>query len=415
MKHIYKTLLTTTILSFQTIFGAGGNNVVDVSPATETCPATQPTLAEVTRLLANPSEEAYIQARRLLESVVDSKDPAVLQELGMMLYLGLGGTEDVQQGINLLEEAADLGAKAAQYKLAGMYRIGQKMPINSKRSGYWSGRLARNTAPVVNSSLLEDNFDEFSVQFGKEIGIRVRAGDPDAELKVGLIMLSVNAANPKDSDYQWLEKAANKGNIEAQYLLGYYELMNYRHGYDHAKNLYWLEKAADRGHEKAMEKLLQTYSFGPLVPKDLVKAKALAEKLYQMGNDHGHGRLIDFNLSEFEISKKTPDAATIALIQEYINKSKSSDASAEIMFFSALMLLGKQGTLAHVPDEIIQPNFEEAVRLFVRAAEAKYVLPHYILGTAEIFEEGKYGQAKDLAKALHYYKKAALLGDKKSD
>lgn len=363
---------------------------------------------------ANPSEGDYQQARHRLESIVASKDPLVLQELGFMYYLGLGGKEDVQQGIQLLEEAADLGAKGAQNKLGVMYRVGMKVPINIVYAGYWSSRYSNNTNPVVRSTAFEDKFYEFSVQFGIEVGIQARLGDKDAELRLGLIMLTVNGSNPKDSDYQWLENAAKKGNIEAQYYLGHYELVNYRYGPSNSKNLEWLETAADNGHEKAMEELMGAYSFDIYGVKDPVKAKTLAVRLHKMGNDKGHQKLIGVMLSEFEASKKVLDSAIIALINDYIHKSKSSDASPELMHFSACMLLGDQGMLAYVPGEIVKPDFEEAVRLFVRAADAKYVLPHYIKTAAEIFEEGKYGQEKDVAKALHYYKKAAMLGDKRA-
>lgn len=302
----------------------------------------------------------------------------------------------------------------AQDLLITVCKIGVKVPVDKKRSGYWAGRFARNTAPVVNSSPLEDKFYGFWIQFEKDVGVRARGGDPDAELKAGLIMLAQKRRPPQTSDYLWLEKAANKGNIEAQYLLGHYELNVSRYGKNHSKNLYWLEKAADRGHVEAMAELMRAYSYDLYVPKDHRKVKALAEKLYKMGDDRGHGRLISFNLKEFETSKKTPDASTIALIQEYINKSKSSDASVEVIYFAALTLLGDQGVLANIPGEIVKPDLNEAVRLFVRAAETRYALPHYIVDTARIFEEGKFGQAKDLAKALHYYKKAAFLGDKKA-
>ena len=121
---------------------------------------------------------------------------------------------------------------------------------------------------------------------------------------------------------------------------------------------------------------------------------------------------INSDAAELEASKKVP-IRNNALINDIFIKV-NSDASPELMHFSACMLLGDQGMLAYVPGEIVKPDFEEAVRLFVRAADAKYVLPHYIKTAAEIFEEGKYGQEKDVAKALHYYKKAAMLGDKRA-
>lgn len=82
-------------------------------------------------------------------------------------------------------------------------------------------------SPAVNSSSLEDKFYDFRVQFGKDVGIRASAGDQDAELKMGLIMLTSKGSNAlADTDYHLLEKAASKGNVEAQHLLGHYELMN---------------------------------------------------------------------------------------------------------------------------------------------------------------------------------------------
>lgn len=76
--------------------------------------------------------------------MVDSKDPAVLQDLGIMLYLGLGGKEDVQRGLDLLEESSDLGAKVAQRLLNSMYQVGMKVPVNNVYAGYWACRFNNN-------------------------------------------------------------------------------------------------------------------------------------------------------------------------------------------------------------------------------------------------------------------------------
>lgn len=416
MKHIYTALLTTTILSLSTILGAGRNNLVEGSSATDGCSSTKTTYAAAVQLLSNPSDEAYTQARRLLESVVDSKDPAVLQDLGIMLYLGLGGNEDIQRGINLLEESADLGSKVAQDLLITVCKIGVKVPVDKKRSGYWAGRFNNNISPAVNSSPLEDKFFEFSVQFGKEVGICASGGDQDTELKMGLIMLTSKGSNAlTDTDYQWLEKAAKKGNLEAQYFLGHYELMNCRYGSNNSKNLEWLEKAADSGHEKAMEILYKAYLMYPYIEHDYVKAKKYATMLYETGNDRGCGAMLFYHLQTQATSpSRNADSIISQFAKEVIQKSQKENPDRSVILLAATLLSDKVTLYDKFIRKVIKPDVAEYLRLTFLAANSKYATQNPLKMAAEIFEEGKYGQAKDIAKALHYYKKAALLGDKRA-
>jgi TPR repeat protein len=381
------------------------------------CSSAEPIYKEAVQLLSSskPSNDDYAKARQLLESVASSKDPAVLQDLGIMLYLGLGGNEDVKRGLDLLEESADLGSKVAQRLLITIYKIGAKVSINKVASGYWSFRFANNLAPRVNTSPLEDKFFEFTVQFGKDIGVKAHQGDQEAELKRELIIWAQkDVRNLNDNDYVGLETLAKKGNVEAQYYLGSYELINYRYGKDAPKNVYWLERAAEKGHVEAMYLLSKAYLFYPFVIPDLTKAKYFAEKLYKTGHDNGVVALFSVHMKELEKSSNKISETLVKLASEIIKKSKTAGASQVIVAHAALILLGKQGPYGEALGNMIEPDLKEGVSLFVRSAEAKYAINTTIVNVARIFEEGKYGQKKDLTKALHYYKKAALFGDKKA-
>ncbi len=94
-----------------------------------------------------------------------------------------------------------------------------------------------------------------------QLTARARAGDPAAELQVGLRYLN---APPKDAAaaFHWITLAAIHGQPVAQYLLGTLYAQGSGTSADPAKALQWYEAAALQGNRKAMHALAISYAEG---------------------------------------------------------------------------------------------------------------------------------------------------------
>jgi len=114
-----------------------------------------------------------------------------------------------------------------------------------------------------------------------------KEGDPKAQYNVGLIYANGKGVN-KDS-YQameWYKKAAEQGNVAAQYNLA--KLISQRPDKDDPRAQeqirYWYEKAADGGQKEAMNELALLYLKGKGVEKNEFKAFDLFKKAALMGD-----------------------------------------------------------------------------------------------------------------------------------
>ena len=89
-----------------------------------------------------------------------------------------------------------------------------------------------------------------------------------------------------EKDYQravyWYNKAAERGNANAQYNLGYcYNNPVPYIEHDLEKSVYWYTKAAEQGDPIAMNYLGEMYSEGEGIPKDPEKAEYWQKKLLE--------------------------------------------------------------------------------------------------------------------------------------
>jgi hypothetical protein len=70
----------------------------------------------------------------------------------------------------------------------------------------------------------------------------------------------------------WLRQAAEKGRVEAQFVLGIIYGGNGGQPLDYAEFAKWMLKAAEQGHSKAQEIIGHAYANGQGVTKDVVEA-----------------------------------------------------------------------------------------------------------------------------------------------
>ena len=115
-----------------------------------------------------------------------------------------------------------------------------------------------------------------------------KKGDAKAQLELG--MRSV-----KEKDYaeavKWFRKAADKGNAEAQCMLGVCYAKGQGVEKDPKQAVGWYRKAADQGQKEAQGNLAQCYTDGQGVPKDLEKAVYWSRKAADQGNANAQNNL----------------------------------------------------------------------------------------------------------------------------
>ena len=80
------------------------------------------------------------------------------------------------------------------------------------------------------------------------------------------------------------EKAANSGDILAQYSLGVFYLKGYDIEQDYNKAIYWFKTAVKQDHALSQYSLARCYQEGLGVEKDYVAAAKLFERAAEQGN-----------------------------------------------------------------------------------------------------------------------------------
>lgn len=102
---------------------------------------------------------------------------------------------------------------------------------------------------------------------------------------------------------------AEKGNANAQYMLGKYYSWGYGEDCDYQKAIHWFEKASDKGNEKAAEALANLYRYD--FPDDEIEAQEKKDFVHKW-----HYRWIE--ILEAKAAKGVA-GATQALMNLYVN------------------------------------------------------------------------------------------------
>lgn len=202
----------------------------------------------------------------LLASLVSVHSQAGFKE-GLAAY----GKADYPQALKELQPLAETGDGKAQNLLGKMYYLGQGVPKDQARGAQWFRKAADKGVPEAQGML----------------GYMHLVGEAGALLDMGLAR-------------EWMTKAANGGDVGAQYNLG---VMYGGNGVkeDPLKAAYWMRKAAGQGHKFALSSLAVMYQEGKGVGRDLV----LAHMIYGLAGENGN---IDALKSQNAIAMKMSQA-----------------------------------------------------------------------------------------------------------
>lgn len=190
----------------------------------------------------------------LISKTFLKKSPGAQFRVAEAYRKGDGVKQDIQQALEWYTQSAGHGNASAQYQLALMYDQGEGLEQNRKEAWRWYKAAADQGHQLAQFCLEE-----------------MEGGDFD------------QADEPANDTVQKTQRAAESGNVEAQYVLA----LMYRHGKnlepDTEKMLHWLTEAAQQAHPKAQYMLATLYYQGKEIAADWVAAYVWFSKAAQAG------------------------------------------------------------------------------------------------------------------------------------
>lgn len=288
-------------------------------------------------------------------------DPRAFYNLALL-------ADNTDDWLSYMERASDKYEEAAHLELGDAYYSGKKVARDLKKAAdYWM-MAAKNgsSSGLHNMAVLHIN------------GEGVTANE--------------------DKAYEYLKLAANKGNLESQYLLGY--MLAYTKDASANRSSYleegkrWLEQSAKQGHPKAMFYLAGIYSRGTIVPKDLVRETELLRSAANLGFAPAQRELAYKLLNEKSSQSDLKEAS--ALLTQAANQN---DADAQYSL----------GWMYSIGKGVAQ-DYKVARELYEKSADKKNHNAYVALGV--IYLNG-YGTNKDELKAFKNFEAGANLGSAK--
>lgn len=250
----------------------------------------------------------YPKAAHYFQLLSDVNNPAGMYHLGLAHEKGKGVDLDVQKAFDLYMKAANENYAPACVTLGFAYYEGELVPKDlSKAVSYWekAAELGDEKAQEFLLKVYEDR--EFSnavdhEKAAKFLQPKAECGDIKA---MQLLSEQLSELGRYDEANGWSQKAAEGGNADAQYDVGFSAFIAEK--YEEA--VFWLEKAVAQNHPASMLIMAEMLSQGNCaVVKDESKAFQYYKKSAELGNllsmyrvgrcyYFGQGTAIDYQLA----------------------------------------------------------------------------------------------------------------------
>jgi TPR repeat protein len=276
---------------------------------------------------------------------------------------GCGTEKDISKALEMYRKAAENDNTYAQYKLGEIYYYGDEGYKDETKGLEWFQLVAKKDWSLDDQEKIEEAAIVLGIEYFEN--------------------------NDVSTAINWLLKASENDNSDAQYLLGYvYENLD-----DYQNAVTWYLKAANAGHKRAQFEMGQCYFKGMGVSEDFSIAAHWFEE--SINNQ---------SICRFDYPEDTDIQLLIGCCYFLL---QSFDQSREWLTRSA-----NQGNniavyyLGQIEKE--EGNLIESFTLFTRAAENGDADAQYELGDCYYYGSGT---DIDYAKAVKWYTKAAKSGD----
>ncbi len=190
-------------------------------------------------------------------------------------YYGDGVPKDMEKALGLYVKAAQTGNVDAMFIAGGMYMRGLGTQVNRAEAFKWLYNAAING----------------------------RSSKESERILAEFFITGQNAPKNYDEALRWYEKAATRGDLEAQSELGFFYFTGNLVEKDYVKARNWFEKAARNGYPMAQYNMgILWYTGNGVETVDMVKAYAWFSLAAANGNSSGEvaRRFLETRLSREE-------------------------------------------------------------------------------------------------------------------
>lgn len=230
------------------------------------------------RKYENASEKLFAEALKLAECSAGKGNPHGGFMLGLCNENGYGMEPNPEEAFRLYKQSAESGDPDGQCELSHAYMYGIGTEHNQSEAFHWaksSADLGNGRALMNLATFYELGVGGVSADYEEAVRLLQKAvekGVPDAERELanltspdGMLMIgkTILGLRPefgepdREQAAKLMERAAEGGNAEAQYLMGMLCLNGIGVEQDHEKAVEWFRKGAEGGNEDAINNLAQ--------------------------------------------------------------------------------------------------------------------------------------------------------------
>jgi len=230
-----------------------------------------------------------------------------------------------ERALEILKPLAEEGDSWSQYILSLMYESGQGVEKNQEESIKWLILAAESGVPKIQYDLgiryfygygIEKNYSEAAKWWESS----ANAGIADSQYNLGLMYYrGIGISKDKNKARLLIEKAAQQEHDKAQHRIAMIYALDDE---DFVTSLNWLEKSAQKNNVEAQYNLGVFYERGYGVPEDLKKAKEWFQLAADQGLELAIKKVKELNEKESEIDLVYNNEITENLTNENLEHSK---------------------------------------------------------------------------------------------
>jgi|GEM_PF-6538778 TPR repeat protein len=325
--------------------------------------------------------------------------------LGLMHFKGLGVVPNNHQALHWFKQAAQQNLAEAQYHLGRMYTLGLGTNEDPKQAAIWYAKAAAqehgpaqfllSLSYLLGLGVPKDETQALhwyqqatqakfagtqvisAAEFKAPITQTTQVGETDFQQGIAALLGLTQPQNDSQA-LHWLTKSANLGHIEAQFQLALIYKLGLGVAVDDSMAMIWFRKAAENAHRDAQAYLAWMHAQGLGTPQDLPLANQWFQKI-----------LVEHNHNYEQLNGKTNGNDSTALVAQ----ATQGDPHAQYQLALQLLQNSKDAT-----------NIQQGLHWLNKAAAQAYAQAQYQLG--EFLLQGQYLES-DVQLGVQWLTKAA--------
>lgn len=167
------------------------------------------------------------------------------------------------EGLAMMQEAADIGYPAAQYWLGLIYREGTIIPQDNEAAAEWYSRAAEagNSYAMYNLAVMKRRGNGVQTDLKGAFELYQRASDLghiNATTNLGTAYLKgLGVSQNDEAAFTAMLLAAERGSVDAMYNLGFFHEKAIGTSKNIERAIEWYQKAADHGDQSAAAAVIE--------------------------------------------------------------------------------------------------------------------------------------------------------------